>query len=125
MGFKDIKITLCTFEPYECNAVKEYLEMMAEKGWMLQSISMNFFKFKKIEPRKISYSVNPLEKASIFDTEDTDEALEYRKIYEDDGWRFIDQANKVQIFMSEYECKTTPIHKEPEELFKSISKASS
>ncbi|MGG7078561.1 DUF2812 domain-containing protein [Clostridium sardiniense] len=125
MGFKDTKITLCTFEPYECNAVKEYLEMMAEKGWMLQSISMNFFKFKKIEPRKISYSVNPLEKASIFDTTDTDEALEYRRIYEDDGWRFIDQANKVQIFMSEYEWKTTPIHKEPEELFKSISKASS
>lgn len=125
MGFKDTKITLCTFEPYECNAVKEYLEMMAEKGWMLQSISMNFFKFKKIEPRKISYSVNPLEKASIFDTTDTDEALEYRRIYEDDGWRFIDQANKVQIFMSEYEWKATPIHKESKELFKSIYKSSS
>ncbi len=125
MGFRDTKIALCAFQPYECNSVKEYLENMAEKGWMLESISMNFFKFKKIEPRKISYSVEALEKASVFDTRDTKEALEYRKIYEDDGWRFIAQCNKVQIFISEYEFKTSPINKEPEELFKSICKASS
>lgn len=124
MRFKDIKITLCLFEPYECNAVKEYLESMAEKGWMLQSISMNFFKFKKIEPRKISYSVDTLHKISIFDTKDNDEVLEYRRSREADGWRFICQANKVQIFASEYEWETISIYKEPEELFKSIYKSS-
>lgn len=125
MRVRDTKITLCVFEPYECNAVKEYLESMAEKGWMLQSISMNFFKFKKIEPRTISYSVDTLHKISIFDTKDNDEVLEYRKGREADGWRFICQANKVQIFASEYEWEAIPIYKEPEELFKSIYKSSS
>lgn len=124
MRFKDTKITLCLFEPYECNAVKEYLESMAEKGWMLQSISMNFFKFKKIKPRKISYSVDTLHKISIFDTKDNDEVLEYRRCREADGWRFICQANKVLIFASEYEWETISIYKEPEELFKSIYKSS-
>ena len=34
---KDTKITFFIYSPYECAAVEEYLEQMAEKGWLLQS----------------------------------------------------------------------------------------
>jgi hypothetical protein len=49
MRIKNIKITFFNFLPFECSAAEEYLEIMAEKGWLLESITGNFFKFKKIE----------------------------------------------------------------------------
>lgn len=53
MTFKDTKITYFIYSPYECAAVEKYLEKMAENGWLLQGIKGPFFKFKRIEPKKI------------------------------------------------------------------------
>jgi len=79
MRIKDTKRTFFIFSPYECAAVEEYLELMSERGWLLQSIKGNFFKFKKTEQKNIKYSVDVLHKVSIFDHKDSDVALEYRE----------------------------------------------
>lgn len=42
---KEIKTRYFTFEPYECLAVEEYLEMMAKQGWLLDTINRPFFSF--------------------------------------------------------------------------------
>ena len=55
---KEIKTRYFTFEPYECLAVEEYLEMMAKQGWLLDTINRPFFRFKKIEPQNLRFYVD-------------------------------------------------------------------
>jgi len=124
MSFKDTKITWFMYFPYECTAVEEYLEQMAEKGWLLKSIKGAFFKFKKIEPQKIKYSVDVLNKVSVFDHKDSDVALEYREYCKTAGWNYVCQAGKVQIFYTKDDKETISIHTDEEEKFKSVFKAS-
>ncbi|MCJ7688055.1 MAG: DUF2812 domain-containing protein [Clostridiaceae bacterium] len=121
---KDTKRTIFTFLPYECAAAEEYLELMAEKGWLLQSVKGIFYKFKKIEPKKIKYSVDVLHKVSIFDHKDSDIALEYREYCKAAGWNYVCQIGKIQIFYTEEDKKTISIHTDEEEKFKSVFKAS-
>lgn len=97
MKIKDIKITFFNFLPYECVAAEAYLELMAEKGWLLQSIKGPFLRFKKIEPQK-RYSVDVLHKVSIFDRKNSDKALEYREYCQTAGWNYICQKGKIQIY---------------------------
>lgn len=121
---KYIKRTFFVFSPYECAAVEEYLELMSQKGWLLLSIKGNFFKFKKIKPKNIKYSVDVLHKASIFDHKDSDVALEYREYCKAAGWNYVCQIGKIQIFYTQDYNKAISIHTDEEEKFKSVFKAS-
>jgi len=124
MRSKETKRKLFNFLPYECTAAEEYLELMAEKGWLLQSINGAILKFKKIEPKKLKYSVDVLNKISIFDHKDSDVALEYREYCKAAGWNYVCQKGKIQIFYTEDDKKTISIHTDEEEKFKSVIKAS-
>lgn len=124
MRIRDIKITFFNFSPYECVAAEEYLEHMAEKGWLLQSIMGAFLKFKKIKPQKIKYSVDVLHKVSIFDHKDSDVALEYRDYCQTAGWNYVCQKGKIQIFYTEDIKRTISIHTEEDGKFKTVFKAS-
>lgn len=43
MIFNDTKITFLIYSHYEYTAVEEYLEIMAQKGWLLTKIKGPFF----------------------------------------------------------------------------------
>jgi len=124
MRIRDTKITFFNFWPYECVAAGEYLELMAEKGWLLQSLIGAFLIFKKIEHQKIKYSVDVLHKVSIYDRRDSDVALEYREYCQTAGWNYVCQKGKIQIFYTEEDNKTISIHTDEQEKFKSVFKAS-
>ncbi len=124
MIMKNIKITYFIYLPYECTAVEEYLELMAEKGWLLKSVKGSLFKFTKTKPRKIKYSVDVLDKVSIYDHKDTDIALEYREYCQAAGWTYVCQTGKIQIFYTEEDSKTISIHTDEREKFKSVFNAS-
>ncbi|HEY8909578.1 MAG TPA: DUF2812 domain-containing protein [Desulfosporosinus sp.] len=124
MKIRDNKILFFNFLPYECVAAEEYLELMAEEGWLLQSIKGLILVFKKIEPQKIKYSVDVLPKVSFFDHKDSDVALEYREYCRAAGWNYICQKGKIQIFYAEYGKETISIHTDENEKFKSVFKAS-
>lgn len=124
MIMKNIKITYFIYLPYECTAVEEYLQLMAEKGWLLQSVKGPLFKFTKTKPRKIKYSVDVLDKVSIYDHKDTDIALEYREYCQAAGWAYVCQTGKIQIFYTEEDSKTISIHTDEMEKFKAVFNAS-
>lgn len=124
MKRQDTKRTIFTFLPYECAAAEKYLELMAEKGWLLQSVKGIFYKFKKIEPKNIKYSVDILHKVSIFDHKDSDAALEYREYCKAAGWNYVCEIGKIQIFYTNDDKKTISIHTDEEEKFKAIFKVS-
>lgn len=123
MRNKNTKTTYFLYSPYECSAVEEYLEMMAENGWLLTSIKKPFFKFKRIEPKKIKFSVDVLSRISNFDPKDSNDALDYREYCEAAGWKYICQDKKVQVFCTEDYNSTIEIHTDQEEKFKSVFKA--
>jgi uncharacterized membrane protein (DUF485 family) len=118
------KITFFNFAPYECGAAEEYLEVMAEKGWRLQSIKGTFLKFKRIEPKKLKYTVDILNKVFHYDPNDSDITLEYREYCEAAGWNYVCAKRKIQIFYTEEVNNTVSIQTDEEEKFKSVFKAS-
>ncbi|MCJ7688764.1 MAG: DUF2812 domain-containing protein [Clostridiaceae bacterium] len=125
MRSKDTKRTFFKYLSYECSALEEYLENMAGKGWLLESTKRGFFKFRKIETRKIKYSVDILNKVSIFDHKDSDVSLEYRQYCDAAGWTYICEDGMVQIFYTEGDKDITSIHTDEEEKFKVVFKDSS
>ncbi len=120
MRGKDTKRTFFMYLSYECSAVEKYLEKMAEKGWLLESTKGGFFKFRKIKIRKIKYSVDVLDRVSIFDHKDSDVALEYRKYCEAAGWTYVCEDGNVQIFYTEGDKGIISIHTDEEEKFKGV-----
>lgn len=124
MKNKKTKIAFFNFMPYECEAAEEYLEAMAEKGWMLKSVTGAFLKFTQIEAKKIKYSVDVFNKISDLDPEDTDIALEYREYCRAAGWNYVCHKGKIQIFCTEDYENTIDIHTDAEEKFRSVFKAS-
>jgi hypothetical protein len=118
------KIIFFNFAPYECGAAEEYLEVMAEKGWLLQSITGPFLKFKRIEPKKLKYTVDILNKVFHYDPNDSDITLEYREYCEAAGWNYVCSKRKIQIFYAEEVKKTVSIQTDEEAKFKSVFKAS-
>lgn len=108
------------FQINECDAIKEYLEEMALKGWKLKRIQ-TFFYFEKIEPQALYYSVEVFSKASVFDTvpaRDTNEYIEYCR---EAGWKFVCTLGQINIFVSNSK-DTVPIETDDAQKFKAIKK---
>lgn len=120
---KDTKIKFLFYQPYECAAIEEYLEKMAEKGWLLVSATSFIFRFKRIEPKKLKYSVDVVNRISMFDSKDSEAALEYREYCTAAGWNYVCEVGKLQVFYSEVEDKEViPLHTDEKEKFKLIYK---
>ena len=118
------KTVFFLYEPYECSALEEYFEAMAESGWLIKSINRPFLKFEKIEPRKLKFSVDILNKISSYDPDDSEDALDYREYCEAAGWKYICQYKKIQVFYTEDYNSTIDIQTDEVEKFKSVVKAS-
>jgi heme/copper-type cytochrome/quinol oxidase subunit 2 len=121
---RDKKTVYFLYEAYECSALEEYFESMAESGWLIKSISRPFLKFEKIEPKKLKFSVDILNKISAYDPEDSEDALDYREYCEAAGWKYVCQDKKIQVFYTEDYNSTIDIQTDEGEKFKSLVKAS-
>ncbi len=121
---RDKKKVYFDYEAYECSALEEYFEAMAETGWLIKSINRPFLSFEKIEPKKLKFSVDILNKISKYDPDDSYDALDYREYCEVAGWKYVCQDNKIQVFYTEDYNSTIDIHTDENEKFKSVIKAS-
>lgn len=124
MKNKDVKRVLFNFMPYECTALEEFLEEEASKGWLLTSIRGNVFKFKRIEPKNLKFTVDIFGDLTLFDDENNEVLLSYRDYCEEAGWKYVCSKGKIQIFYTEDNLESIPIHTDEKEKFKQIIKAS-
>lgn len=102
MGINNKKVVALDFFAYEISSLIYYLEEMAKKGWLLESISSFYAKFKKIEPKNIKYTIDIIGKISTCEVLDEESLKEYRDKKENEGWKFLYDYNNMQIFYSEY-----------------------
>lgn len=109
-----------TFQLNECEAIKEYLEEMALKGWALKYIR-TFFCFEKIEPQKLIYSVEVFSKASIYDTVPANSTNEYIDYCKEAGWSFVCNIGQINIFVSNSQ-NAIPIETDEQLKFKTIKR---
>ena len=89
--------------PYDAKALEEFLEEQAQNGLMFVKQKGIFYYFEKCEPKKVHFTVDVFEKASIFDTRPEAKTQEYIEYCEECGWKFIFSNGKVQFFYSEEE----------------------
>lgn len=88
---------------YDLKAVEEFLEDMAEQGWMFVKQKGMFYYFKPCQPRKLHFAVDIFDKATIFDTRPEAQTREYIEYCRECGWNFLYTNGKFQIFYSEEE----------------------
>lgn len=121
---KDKKSKYFVFFSYEYNSIREYLEEMALKGWLLKSIMGYSFKFTKTEPKKLKYLVEPIDKNSSSETQNLSSSIPSIEYYESAGWKYICEKGNLNIFYSEESSSLLPINRDENEKFKCLFKSS-
>lgn len=117
---KQKKRVWSNFELFEGDALAEYLEMMAKKGWMLASLG-TILTFKRIPPANFKFTVDIMNNSSVFDSLKNEKLLGLREICEDAGWEFVCTNGMMQVFVSE-NPNINPIQTDSELKSKRISK---
>jgi len=109
---KDIKRCFCNFSFYDQQAIQEKLEEMAQKGWMLEKTGSFMWTYKRMEPKKLRFSVTYFPNASDFDPGPTDGELTKIDYCRQDGWILVTSWGVMQIFYNE-NTDAVPIETEP------------
>ena len=109
---KEIKRCICNFSFYDQQAIQEKLEDMASKGWMLEKAGSFLWTYKRMEPKKLRFSVTYFPSASDFDPGPTEGELTKIDYCRQDGWTLVTSWGVMQIFCNE-NWDAVPIETEP------------
>ncbi len=105
---EEIKKEINIYSYYDCTGIENHLKKMAEKGWMLKDIIGRNWKYRRIEPQSMSFSVCYYPKKVSFD-DMTAERLKYIDERSVAGWKFVTHVGKMHIFCNESE-NPVPLH---------------
>ena len=109
---RETKRRMETFSFYDRTGTERHLERMAEKGWLLDRIGQFFWTYRRIEPKKLSFSVCYFPKASQFDPEPSEEQQTFYDFCEHSGWVLAASNAQLQVFYNERE-NPVPIETDP------------
>lgn len=98
---RDTKKQMVMYSFYDRTGIAQFLEEQAKKGWLLEKITSFGWKFRRIEPKNISYAVTYFAKASAFDPEPSEAQLTFRDFCEHTGWKLAASSAQMQIFYNE------------------------
>lgn len=87
-----------TFQLWEADAFRQYLEEMALKGWFLESVGGAVMKFHKGQPEKRRYVVLLVPESSSLTGTDDWKAGQLRQQCEEAGWKVQCSSTYWQIF---------------------------
>ena len=115
---EEIKKEINVYSYYDCTGIENHLKKMAEKGWMLKEIMGRNWKYRRIEPRSMSFFVSYYPKKVSFD-DMTDDRLKYIDENSVAGWKFVTHIGKMHIFCNESE-NPVPLHTDAAERVREI-----
>jgi len=116
------KYQIGTFNLFDYVGVERHLEKMAAKGWQFDSIGSFGWKYKKVEPAQLKYSVTYIPEASDFDPEPLEKQKEIEAYCAEAGWKKVGSWMQMQIFCSENQ-EAVPIETDEELRLEVISKS--
>lgn len=110
---EDTKRRIEPFSLYDHTNIEKHLEKMALKGWMIESIGSTFWKYKKVEPQKLHFSVVYYPKTVNEGVAISEDRQYFIDMCTSNGWKYILNKEQLHIFCSESE-NTPPIETDPE-----------
>lgn len=105
---KNYKYRFETYSFFDYAGLERHLAKMAAKGWQLESIGRTFWKYRKTEPARLTYSVTYAPDASVWDPEPTEDQQALTDYCTAAGWRKVCDLAQLQIFCTDQE-NPTPI----------------
>lgn len=100
------------FSIFNRSGLERRLARMAEKGWLLDGIGQVFWIYRRIEPKKLTFSVCYFPEASAFDLEPSEERETFYDLCAHAGWILAASSAQLQIFYNEGE-NPVPIETDP------------
>ena len=119
---KETKKIFCHFSFYDQVRIQEKLEEMGEQGWMIVQPGNLTWTFKRIEPKKLKFSVTYFPNASEFDPGPTESELTKLDFCAQDGWKLAVKWGVMQIFYNE-DKNAVPIETEPVAQVENVKKS--
>ena len=104
------KVEFFTF--YDKTGIEAHLEQMAAEGWLLEKISAFRWTYRRIEPKKIHFSVSYYATVTDFEPEPTEEQQAFNEFCEHSGWKLATQTVQMQVFYNEND-DPVPIETDP------------
>lgn len=109
---KDRKRQLENLAFYDKAAIEDRAARMTEKGWLVERPGPYFWKYRRIEPKRLAVNVVYFPKASEFDPSPTEGQIQLEELCKRDGWILAARWGQMQIFYNEQE-DPVPIETDP------------
>ncbi len=110
---KNIKRRIEFFSLYDHTNIEKHLEKMASKGWMIEIIGSTFWRYKRIEPQKLKFSVVYYPKDVNEGTVISADRQNFIDMCTSGGWNYVVNSGRMHVFCTENEY-TPPIETDAE-----------
>ena len=95
-----------TLSFYDHTGIEKHLAKMAQKGWMIEYITNQFWTYRRIEPQEYQFAVTYYPKATDFDPGPSDTQQTFYDFCTRTGWELACTWFQMQIF---YNISENPI----------------
>lgn len=119
---KQTKRRFENFSFHDLAGIERHLEAMAQKGWLLEKITPFYWRYRRIEPQKLHFSVTYFSEASEYNPYPTPNQRMFLDYCADAGWNLAAEWAQMQIFWSEQE-NPIPIETDEELRLRSIHRS--
>lgn len=106
---------------YDRTGITAHLEAMARKGWLLEQMGVWYWRYRKIEPKPLHFSLTYFPKATPYAPLPADGQEDLWALCAEAGWTLAAQSAQIQIFYHEDE-HAVPIETDPEVEFQNIDR---
>ena len=89
-----------------------HLEKMAARGWMLEKMTTFGWHYRRMEPKRLRFTVTYHDTFSVFDPEQSEGQQEYQDLCRQSGWEVAAANGPLQAFYTEDE-DAPPIETDP------------
>ena len=89
------------FAEYDRSGIVRYLKKMAAKGWLICDIASFFWKFRRIEPQDLKFSVIYNRKGKSYDFQISDYQQGFIDMGSEAGWKLAANSSYMQIFWTD------------------------
>lgn len=110
---KEHKRDFIPFSFYDLTGMARHLEEMAAKGWMVERMSNFGWRYRRIPPQKLHFTVTYYPRASEFDPEPGEDQLTFQDFCRHSGWKLAAASGQLQVFCNEQD-DPVPIATDPE-----------
>ena len=100
------------FSFYNHTGIEAHFTEMANKGWLIESISNLYWTYRRIEPKNIHFCVTYYPRASDFDPGPSEEQQTFHDFCAHTGWKLACAWHQMQVFYNEKEAPI-PLETDP------------